>query len=579
MSRPIAPLRLAATAPLVALVGLLCGCSSAFNEKYYVGVFAKPREGPETPTQFYRFRLDGGSSLFCKTKFEAGWYDARAVDTLFGQIRDEKVIPAGPEPAPGEGVTALTAAGAIPEGGKTAVQVEGARVQPLTGRLPLRLENIASAWAPRLRITVKKTKDGYTVVAIRAFARVRLTYAKAKIPAALAAEELSVRVRPAGAGSTLSCGNFAELRCCGGRVRIATGDAKLQDDMWRGTCLAGSTESRYGAFQWKGGRFEATCGQATRHQDGVDLRSGYARFANLTSLSGRTGWLLDLRKAKLDLQGVRASVRVPEKGWLIQPQADSDKLGELKKDLLGKDHEADVNEVIAKLDSRSLKVGKTDEVTIELKKKDFQLKPAGKEVLMRLTGDAPPASAETKAAAPKTKAAAPRTEAAGAETQPAPPKTKAAAVEATVDAVEVEALRVKTASSFIVSSVGCGDGVCGGVAPRRSEEETAYYRFGPEGVAKAQREGERFVIFMVSNPRALTRKIKALLDAGRAREAMTALIHGPRMTKDDDTIAETEAQLAGAAAFAEEMKRQLSSDEADLVQLKENWSRVLGRQD
>lgn len=64
---------------LVCCVALLASCSTRFQEKYYVGVFERGTSADaeqDGPTQFYRFRLDGWATLFSKTRYEAGWYDA-----------------------------------------------------------------------------------------------------------------------------------------------------------------------------------------------------------------------------------------------------------------------------------------------------------------------------------------------------------------------------------------------------------------------------------------------------------------------------------------------------------------------
>lgn len=80
---------------VVLLLGL-GGCSTTFSESYYVGVMEGTSGGlQETtddqypPLQLYRFDLAGSSSLGCKTRFESGFFDAGAVDTLFGEISDK----------------------------------------------------------------------------------------------------------------------------------------------------------------------------------------------------------------------------------------------------------------------------------------------------------------------------------------------------------------------------------------------------------------------------------------------------------------------------------------------------------
>src|ERR1700728_1672817 len=81
-----------------ALVFLSLAACTNFSEVYYVGAFdptsqpsamqagaATQPSGYPLPTQFYRYHISG-YSLWSNTRFEAGLYDAKAVDTLFGDV-------------------------------------------------------------------------------------------------------------------------------------------------------------------------------------------------------------------------------------------------------------------------------------------------------------------------------------------------------------------------------------------------------------------------------------------------------------------------------------------------------------
>lgn len=66
-------------------------CSTHFNETHYVGVIEKSEDGKQRKlAQFYRFRLRGESFL-SDTRFESGWYDARAVESLFVENKDGRI--------------------------------------------------------------------------------------------------------------------------------------------------------------------------------------------------------------------------------------------------------------------------------------------------------------------------------------------------------------------------------------------------------------------------------------------------------------------------------------------------------
>lgn len=78
-------LRWAASLLPLAALGLT-GCAPAFKETYYLGVY--DRKDPETPMQFYRFRMSGTVDFGSKFKFQTGWYPKQALQAFVGENRD-----------------------------------------------------------------------------------------------------------------------------------------------------------------------------------------------------------------------------------------------------------------------------------------------------------------------------------------------------------------------------------------------------------------------------------------------------------------------------------------------------------
>ena len=72
------------------IVALLCGCHAEVRETHYFASFAPDK--PTEPVNF--FRLDVvGKSRFTNARYVAGFYDERAVDLFFNEVKSSSAAP------------------------------------------------------------------------------------------------------------------------------------------------------------------------------------------------------------------------------------------------------------------------------------------------------------------------------------------------------------------------------------------------------------------------------------------------------------------------------------------------------
>ncbi len=68
----------------IALVLLICGCQAGIRETHYFASFAPDK--PDVPVNFFRLDIEG-KSQFTNARYVAGFYDERAVDLFFNEIK------------------------------------------------------------------------------------------------------------------------------------------------------------------------------------------------------------------------------------------------------------------------------------------------------------------------------------------------------------------------------------------------------------------------------------------------------------------------------------------------------------
>ena len=68
---------------------IMSGCTASVNEKHYFGSFNKMSDTPTKPVNFYRLNVSG-TAYFSSARYLAGFYNERAVDLFFNEMRSDK---------------------------------------------------------------------------------------------------------------------------------------------------------------------------------------------------------------------------------------------------------------------------------------------------------------------------------------------------------------------------------------------------------------------------------------------------------------------------------------------------------
>ncbi|HTU61038.1 MAG TPA: hypothetical protein VMF89_21440, partial [Polyangiales bacterium] len=66
---------------------LLGGCSAMVREEHYFATYAKS-DSPHEPRNFFRLEITGAST-FSNARYIAGFYDPRAVDLFFNELKPQ----------------------------------------------------------------------------------------------------------------------------------------------------------------------------------------------------------------------------------------------------------------------------------------------------------------------------------------------------------------------------------------------------------------------------------------------------------------------------------------------------------
>lgn len=76
---------------LVVIAGVLTACST-FSERYFIEIQECRSDWSGPHSSFIKLDLDG-TAVFTESRFEMGWYDKRAVDSIFSTLSRENVTP------------------------------------------------------------------------------------------------------------------------------------------------------------------------------------------------------------------------------------------------------------------------------------------------------------------------------------------------------------------------------------------------------------------------------------------------------------------------------------------------------
>ncbi|MBI1851781.1 MAG: hypothetical protein HYR85_15685 [Planctomycetes bacterium] len=565
--------RAVSTALVAGIAATFSSCSS-FDEKYYVGVFEGSDSGNQVsgPVQFYRFALKGRTRL-SDTRFEAGWYDATAVNRLFGEISDRpKSMSAGTtgkggstgttkpsEPIPLVSTRIVLKNSPATDGAASATTLQAfhvilsQRVRPL----PLPLNRLQDVHSAHLRVELSRKKDG-VVECNQLFIGGSLNVSSGAGSNAWKRRIDLADMEPAGKDPRLLVKGLSKLSLAGGVLDVVSVDAQFDDGKWTGKNTRAATHSAYHEWNWTGGVFEVHGGSMEYHGGELVTTGSVAEFRRKTEkdpsidLQATTGWLLRLQNAEIKARGIR-----------IEGKLGSDDAAKF-------DNEVIVNEKPPGLAALSL-----DEAS-------------------RAILDAAVAKLKTDAKAPRsidipgaslaiyddpTK----KTGKHSFEIVSADDHDNVATLEvssANADQVDVTSGIAELSTTVAVENARGATLVSTGAPPK--PEEHIFLRFGPEGISLARPEDERFVVFMNSNPKALTDRVKAFVNSRQTQETLYALALGPQVAKRQADVEDTREAQRQADLLARRMEAAVTADDwatkdADQIRnLVTQWLAFLG---
>ncbi|HEY1683412.1 MAG TPA: hypothetical protein VGG19_01500 [Tepidisphaeraceae bacterium] len=521
----------------ISLAVLTSGCTT-FKENYYVGMFdptEHAKAGATTratvlsnrdrplPTQLYRYRIDG-TSLLSDTRFEAGLYDARAVDQLFGEVKDNSPSAS----------TSSSAGNPSAPGNDAAFYVDFRSPPPATTQPQ-----------PTINVSHAKMAMDISPVSVVVSAALNLTSLHAnKIIVTVDAKSTLKSVQIVGidtitcANSTASpLGNIAAgtitgamdwklpgvLSIAGGHAVIVSSNAALQNGVWTGTakfsqvtgsnlcCTGGNFQIHGGTVHSSLQSVEADGSLVTFDQPPDDLQlngsgvlSIYAVDASVsgsTTFSSMTAKLID---GYLDIS---------------TKSTDNTKL------MIGGKSLADV----ISENSSWTKDSSTGMLSQTFASTSLNL-DAARAVNNAATGG---------------------------------------------EAIKIAANQLQSDSLVITPGSGAGHLTNAGgeqqstaittnttVTPEAADPNRhTWTRYGPEGTAVAQTDSERMVVFMSSDPRAITDKISAFVKSQQTQQTVAAILSQPKQ----HSAADAQARINSALAVADQLISTLqSSSNVDL---------------
>ncbi|MGD8452374.1 MAG: hypothetical protein PVJ57_11195 [Phycisphaerae bacterium] len=573
------------TVAMLSLAGLL-GCSTAFHERYYVGVYerdaTKGSESEGGPAQFYRYTIDGATSLFNKTRYEAGWYDAAVVDKLFGEVRpgSAKVASrqtAGTAPLITDipllfagGKTGRVDASEQPDLAGTAkakewavvnAEATAARLRSSAGPWSIPLENLTRVRCAKATFHFRRGDSSagespprilVDRIELHGAGYATLANGEGFLPTTEDASGFFGDIIPGADAGRFSAGLLDSLWVAGARTTVVGQMARGSGDDWSGPAAYGESNSQFHHAEW--GQHEAKIVDGAVESGGAAGRivavDSHGHFTDVHGFSATAGWLAQAVAARLTLEGVQVTWPTEtNETWVLvlsdgqvttsfdftTDDASSRRLTEYKNSLKPSTQPV---EAIAPLELAD----------VTLTPQDASDKRHVRAV-----------SAETW----KNWMANP-----GQGGNSAPTAAKVVTSEITAEHLAVQSGNIKlTLTTAVEQARQAGNRVV-----LKGPEQATFYNFGPEGVREAQRENERLVVFMSASPRVLVNHIRALVNARQTQQVVASALLAPRLIEDARRAKESRSAVDEAKALAKEMADYIVSDSfngADLPTLQQ----------
>jgi hypothetical protein len=523
----------------ICLFAATAGCTS-FQETYYVGMFdpaptTQPSgsgtslEGP-MPTQFYKYEISG-SSFASDTQFASGLYDSRSVDRLLGEVRLSTTLTVASSnaatPLPSAPASAMSAyvdcslPSGIPNADWTTrfpvFEIDKAEIDIQAGAPPtLPLTKVSQIQATGITLTSATTLTLNGITSAIASADNTASYAAMRL-------EIKGGVTLA-AQATFS--PTATMVMQNANALIVSNAPTSVNNNWQGQFQNASSDATNGRLLWTGNvnsNFAAQGGTFDQASKMLQLNGGVATFNGISSLSQPAGADILASNGSFQLNGT-CSLTVASvsstSGTLTFTAANAPKITIGSKTL---------SDLVAAANTK------------------FPYVVSG-----LITLD-----------------------------QPTDVTTGAAVAMVPVNSFSAERLALNAGSFHLTvqpsapSSAQANTKGSAAVAQQNTQDilvpdahRHIFVRFGPEGTSIAQSDSERMVIFMSSDPQALTDRIDAMVNTMQTQSTIAAVIAQPRLNEQTQAIQSAQFDLSVASMQSTSFLTQVNTAPADAATLK-----------
>jgi hypothetical protein len=549
---------------------LLAGCTD-FEESYYVGIYDPPQNPPQgsngaliqpaftsnptrpLPTQFYRYDI-GGYSILSTTRFEAGLYDAKAVDTLFGEVKQPAATsqPSSPGEAPsttGAMVMADGSVGSVPVSGTsntTTLSASNVTITPDPGAgLPnFSLKQLASLDANvSVTVTLKSANGANILNQITSISASKITSAIVSISAN---GQQPMQLTEATAQGQFSCGYPQSVSFAGGTTTVYSNGGQMGNGSWTGTMNAAQCGPLNDGVQLQGGQFHLYGADAVQSLGIIQLDGGIGTFVGVTSL------VANAQDTRATLFAISSLKYTPPDGTTTKSTT--------------------LNLTFAS-DSGAGNITKSGGTTPP---DDITMGAASGQALTDLINQKIAALSKADLTKPLVLDLGQVTLASQSGMQVSA-TDNGGALSLTVGKIESPFICFSDGTFHLMASpkgpagIPLGGSVAssGVLTPNTDPNRHIFVHFGPEGTSTAQSDSQRMVVFMSSNPEALTSQISALINSQQTQDLLISTVQRPKMVQQQNTIQQAQSDVTmattNAQAFLDNFKNTTGSSAKTIV--------------
>ena len=537
------------------------GCASNFKENYYFGVWEdKNGSANWQPTQFYRFRLNGWSSFGSSTRYEAGWYNAHAVDSLFGTVDpDQAPLEAGTANAASQAlVTNIPSVAGDFNDSSGTISLTHARFHPLFSTLPL-TQDFATVTADQVTIIYNVSDSGtVTISAINLSGNVdAIPSDQNKAIGMIGKDSIPFEATPDGgtgeflfqaAASTATAPSASspalQIVAMGGKFDISANSGGGGSG---GTpFLFARSVSDYDDLMLSDGTVAVTGGTTTAAGHELSVEGGMCAFTNPTTVRVTKGW--SLRGAGIVQVDTASGISAVHFTAASGPGGGRLHLATTTSALQG-------IEVLSSDEQGPSSSSFSQDGKSKLAKGSYSLVLHHGTLYFGGTSQAASGAIIIGASQAITSFSLQND-----DKQPPTPSDLALTIpKGTVANRQHVSLTLADAVS---------EANKGGKTVALQGKHHTMFLFGPEGRTRARQTDRRFVVFMTTDPTVLTSRIQALANSQQAQAALTGALFGNEQAQNSSAISSTVSALSKAQADAKEFKSEATTSTITDAQLR-----------